>query len=95
MTSPKKESLLSPSPPRGGHICENDGKYRIADLYDLHDSCRKAARELNVSRSTVRKYLNQVEAVRNGPNDEVLPEERRIAQPSRGLTGPVRQMVHR
>jgi transposase len=67
---------------------------RIVDSYELYDSKRKVSRVLNISRNTVRKYLNQVKAVQDGSADEILPKDRKIVQPSRVLTEAVRQKIH-
>ncbi|MBK7386787.1 MAG: sigma-70 family RNA polymerase sigma factor [Methanothrix sp.] len=39
---------------------------RIVDLYELHKSYKKVARELNISRYTVKKHLHQVKDVQEG-----------------------------
>jgi transposase len=67
---------------------------RIVDLYELRKSCKKVARELNISRNTVKKYLHQVKDVQNGLAEEIIPKDRKIAHPSRVLTDLVRQKIH-
>jgi predicted transcriptional regulator len=67
---------------------------RIVDLYELHRSYKRVARELNISRNTVKKYLHQVKEVQDGLADEILPKNRKIIQPSRVLTDLVRQKIH-
>ena len=67
---------------------------RIVDLYELRKSCKKVARELNISRNTVKKYLHQVKDVQDGLAEEIIPKNRKIAQPSRVLTDLVRQKIH-
>ena len=67
---------------------------RIVDLYELRKSHRKVARELNISKNTVKKYVHQVKDVQEGKADEILPKDRKIFQPSRVLTDPVRQKIH-
>lgn len=67
---------------------------RIVDLYELHGSYKRVARELNISRNTVKKYLHQVKEVQDGLSEEILPKNRKIIQPSRVLTDLVRQKIH-
>lgn len=67
---------------------------RIVDLYELHKSYKKVARELNISRNTVKKYLHQVKDVQEGLAEEIIPKNRKIVQPSRVLTDLVRQKIH-
>ena len=67
---------------------------RIVDLYELHKSYKKVARELNISRNTVKKYLHQVKDVQDGLAEEIIPKNRKIIQPSRVLTDLVRQKIH-
>ena len=66
----------------------------IVDLYELHKSYKKVARELNISRNTVKKYLHQVKDVQEGLAEEIIPKNRKIVQPSRVLTDLVRQKIH-
>jgi transposase len=67
---------------------------RIVDLYELHKSYKRVARELNISRNTVKKYLHQVKDVQDGLAEEIIPKNRKIVQPSRVLTDLVRQKIH-
>lgn len=67
---------------------------RIVDLYELRKSYKKVARELDISRNTVKKYLHQVKDVQDGLAEEILPKNRNIVQPSRVLTDLVRQKIH-
>lgn len=67
---------------------------RIVDLYDLYKSYRRVARELRISRNTVKKYVLKVKEVQDGLADEILPKNRGIIQPLRVLTEPVRQNIH-
>ena len=67
---------------------------RIVDLYDLYKSYRRVARELKISRNTVKKYVLKVKDVQVGLADEILPKNREIIQPSRVLSEPVRQKIH-
>jgi hypothetical protein len=67
---------------------------RIVDLYDLYKSYRRVARELKISRNTVKKYVLKVKDVQDGLADEILPKNREIIQPSRVLSEPVLQKIH-
>ena len=67
---------------------------RIVDLYELHKSYKRVARELSISRNTAKKYVHQVKDVQDGLADEILPKDRKIIQPSRVLTDTVRQKIH-
>ena len=67
---------------------------RIVDLYELRKSCKKVSRELNISKNTVKKYLHQVKDVQNGLSEEIIPKNRKIAQPPRVLTDLIRQKIH-
>jgi len=67
---------------------------RIVDLYDLYGSYKRVARELGISRNTVKKYVFRVNEVQNGTADEILPKDRRIVQRRRVLTDAVRQKIH-
>jgi len=66
---------------------------RIVDLYELRDSYKEVARELNISKNTVKKYVHRVKDVQDGATDEILPKNRKIIQPSRVLTDTVRQKI--
>jgi biotin operon repressor len=68
--------------------------HRIIDLYDLYKSYRRVARELKISRNTVKKYVLKVKDVQGGLADEILPKNRVIIQQSRVLTEPIRQNIH-
>ena len=67
---------------------------RIVDLYELHESYKRVARELKISRNTVKKYLHQVKDVQDGLVEEIIPKNRKIVQPTRVLTDLVRQKIH-
>jgi len=66
---------------------------RIVDLYELHDSYKGVARELGISRNTVKKYIHRVKEVQEGTADEILPKDRKITQAPRVLTESVRQKI--
>ena len=42
----------------------------------------------------MKKYVHRVKEVQDGLADEILPKDRKIIQPSRVLTDPVRQKIH-
>jgi len=66
----------------------------IVDLYDLYKSYRRVARELKISRNTVKKYVLKVKEVQDGVADEILSKNRGIIQPSRVLAELVRQKIN-
>jgi len=49
---------------------------RIVDLYDLHKSYRRVARELKISRNTVKKYVLKVKDVQRGLAMRSFPKPR-------------------
>jgi Fic family protein len=63
-------------------------------LYDQYGSYRQVAREMKASRNTVRKYLRQVDEVRDGTLPEILPNPREIVQPRRVVTDEVISLIH-
>ena len=67
---------------------------RIADLHELRGSYKKVARELSISKNTVKKYIHRIEDVKNGVSEEILPKDRKITQPPRVLTDTVRKKIH-
>lgn len=67
---------------------------RIITLYGLYGSYSRVAREMNVSRNTVRKYLRRKAEVQNGIRTEILPEHRTIKQPRRVVTNGVISIIH-
>ncbi|KUK68666.1 MAG: Uncharacterized protein XE11_1774, partial [Methanomicrobiales archaeon 53_19] len=46
---------------------------RIVELYNLYGSKRRVAKELGMSRNTVARYLQRVQDVKDGVEDEILP----------------------
>ena len=68
---------------------------RIVDLYELHKSYKRVARELKISRKTVRKYVKRVESVKRGIEEEIVPRDRKIQQPCRVLTKEIKEEIHR
>jgi len=67
---------------------------RMQTLYELYGSYRQVAREMQISRNKVRKYLRQIEEVREGIRTEILPANRIITQPSRVVTDEIISLVH-
>jgi len=67
---------------------------RMADLYKLLGSIKGVAREMGISRNTVKKYLLQIRKVQEGTAEEIIPMERMIIQPRRVLTDTVVQKIH-
>ena len=67
---------------------------RMQTLYDLSGSYRHVAREMQVSRNTVRKYLRRIDEVRAGNRTEILSKTREIQQPRRVVNGELLSFVH-
>ena len=67
---------------------------QMATLYRLYGSYSQVARELHISRNTVKKYLRQIDEVRDGLRAEILPEKRTIHQPRRIVTQEIIDQVH-
>jgi transposase len=67
----------------------------IIDLYKKYQSNSRVARELGISRNTVRKYRKRVDRVQAGEVEEILPKNRHIAQPTRVMTDEIKRKIHR
>jgi len=67
---------------------------RIQSLYELSGSYRQVAREMHISRNTVRKYLRQIDEVREGTRSEILPSIREINQPRHIVTDEIISLIH-
>jgi len=67
---------------------------RMKTLYELNGSYRSVAREMRISRNTVRKYLRRIDEVRAGTRTEILPQQRTIQQPKRVVTKELLTYVH-
>lgn len=67
---------------------------RMQTLYELTGSYRKVAKEMHISRNTVRKYLRQVDEVRDGVRTDIFPSPREILQPRRVVTDEIISLVH-
>lgn len=68
---------------------------QIIDLYELHKSYKRVAREINISRNTVKKYVNRVELVKQGLEEGILPSNRQIRRPCSVVTPEIREEIHR
>ncbi|MDO8871496.1 MAG: hypothetical protein Q7V05_02035 [Methanoregula sp.] len=55
----------------------NDIK-QIIELYKLYGPIRKVAKELNILRNTEKKYVERVQSVRKGIDEENISEDRQI-----------------
>ena len=68
---------------------------RIVELYNLYGSKRRVAKELNISRNTVSRYLQRVQDVKDGVEESILPRNRQIQRPCTALTPEVKEQIHR
>lgn len=67
---------------------------KMVALYNLYGSYTRVAKELHSSRNTVKKYLRQVDEVREGNRVEILPKNRHIIQPPRVVTDELLSLIH-
>jgi len=67
---------------------------QIVNLYELHGSYKRTARELNISRNTVKKYVHQVDDVRDGKTEEIVQKNRTKSRPCPVLTETIREKIH-
>jgi transposase len=67
---------------------------RITELYDLHKSHKRVARDLGISKNTVKRYINRVNDVREGRAEDINPENRQVKQPARVLTPEICKLIH-
>ncbi|NLM30027.1 MAG: hypothetical protein GX216_06315 [Methanomicrobiales archaeon] len=67
----------------------------MLESYERTGSYRQTAREMKVSRNTVRKYVLRAQAVREGTIEEIVPSNRKIRQPGRVVTPEIRGIIHR
>ncbi|MFA5214009.1 MAG: IS21 family transposase [Methanoregula sp.] len=68
---------------------------RIVELYKVQGSIREVSKQLGMSRNTVKKYLNRVQKVQNGIEEEILPTNRQIQRQSTVVTLEIRREIHR
>jgi transposase len=67
---------------------------QIVASYNRCGSYSQVARELHISRNTVKKYLRRVEEVRSGIRNEILPADRTIKQPRRSVSDEIISYIH-
>lgn len=67
---------------------------QIIALYRQCGSYSQVARELQISRNTVKKYLHLVDEVRSGTRQDILPDKREINQPRRIVTDELLSLIH-
>ncbi|MEI6135651.1 MAG: IS21 family transposase [Desulfomonile sp.] len=64
----------------------------MTSLYDLYKSYKRVAREMGVSKNTVKKYIRRVQDVQEGRSDGILPKNLKT-QPTHVLTSEVRTQI--
>lgn len=67
---------------------------RIIELYRLYGSIRRVAQEMGISRNTVKKYVNRVQAVKEGEAEEIIPTQRKIERPCTAAVPEVKDKIH-
>lgn len=67
---------------------------RIQELYELYGSYKRVARELHISKNTVKKYLHRIDDVRDGTVEEILPKHRTISRTRTVLTDALVAKIH-
>jgi hypothetical protein len=67
---------------------------QIMELYKLYGSIRRVAKELNISRNTVKKYVERVQSVRKGIEEEIIPEDRQIRRQCSVVTSEIKEKIH-
>jgi len=67
---------------------------QIIELYKLYGSIRKVAKELNISRNTVKKYVERVQSVNKGIEKEIIPEDRQIRRKCTVVTLEIKEKIH-
>ena len=67
---------------------------RITELYDLHKSHKRVARDLGISKNTVKRHINRVNDVREGRAETINPKSRQVKQPARVLTQEICKLIH-
>ena len=68
---------------------------RIIELHELHGSIRRVSKQLRMSRNTVKKYLERVQNVKQGVEEEILPHTRQIQRPCTAVTPEIKDKIHR
>lgn len=64
-------------------------------MYELYGSIRRVSKELKVSRNTVKKYVERVQSVKQGIEEEILPSNRQIRRPCSVVTPEIKEEIHR
>ena len=67
---------------------------KIISSYNRCGSYSEVAREMHVSRNTIKKYIRRYYEVRSGIRDEILPKYRKIDQPRRSITDEMIHFIH-
>jgi hypothetical protein len=67
---------------------------QIVALYNQCGSHQQVARDLQISRNTVKKYLRLVDEVSCGIRKEIIPKDRDIVQPRRSITDEMISFIH-
>lgn len=67
---------------------------KIIASYNRCGSYSQVAREMQVSRNTIKKYIRRYYEVRSGILGEILPKDRQIVQPRRSITDEMILSIH-
>jgi len=67
---------------------------QIMELYKLYGSIRRVAKELHISQNTVKKYVERVQSVRKGIEEEIIPEDRQIRRQCSVVTSEIKEKIH-
>lgn len=67
---------------------------QIVASYNQCGSYSQVAREMHVSRNTIKKYIRRFYDIRSGIRDEILPKNRKIEQPRRSITDEMIRFIH-
>jgi len=68
---------------------------QMIELYNRYGSIRKVAKELNISRNTVKKYIKRSQSVNQGIDKEIIPKDRQIQRKCSAVTSEVKEEIHR
>jgi len=68
---------------------------QMVELYNRYGSIRKVAKELNISRNTVKKYIKRSQSVNQGIEKEIIPKDRQIQRKCSAVTSEVKEEIHR
>ena len=67
---------------------------QIIASYNRCGSYLQVARDLQISRNTVKKYLRLADEVSRGIRKEIIPKDRDIFQPRRSITDEIISFIH-